>query len=56
MKHVLVGSLCVVLILRAVSEAAAGETLESRLMPLIKAHKGKVAVAVKHLETGESFS
>jgi beta-lactamase class A len=30
-------------------------TLESRLMPLIRAHKGKVAVAVKHLVTGESF-
>jgi beta-lactamase class A len=31
-------------------------TLESRLLPLIKAHKGKVAVAVKHLETGEAFA
>jgi beta-lactamase class A len=30
-------------------------TLESRLMPLIRAHKGKVAVAVKHLDRGESF-
>lgn len=30
--------------------------LESRLMPLIQAHKGKVAVAVKNLETGESFA
>jgi beta-lactamase class A len=30
-------------------------TLESRLVPLIQAHKGKVAVAVKHLVTGESF-
>lgn len=33
----------------------AGETLESRLTPLIQAHKGKVAVAVKNLDTGESF-
>ena len=24
-------------------------------MPLIEAHKGKVAVAVKHLGSGESF-
>ncbi len=31
------------------------QTLESRLLPLIRAHKGKVAVAVKHLGTGESF-
>jgi beta-lactamase class A len=30
-------------------------TLESCLTPLILAHKGKVAVAVKHLRTGESF-
>lgn len=29
--------------------------LESRLMPLIQAHKGQVAVAVKHLKSGESF-
>ena len=36
--------------------AKAGETLESRLSPLIQAHKGKVAVAVKNLETGESFT
>jgi beta-lactamase class A len=36
---------------------AAGEpsTLGSRLMPLIQAHKGKVAVAVKNLKTGETF-
>jgi beta-lactamase class A len=30
-------------------------TLESCLTPLIVAHRGKVAVAVKHLNTGESF-
>jgi beta-lactamase class A len=30
-------------------------TLESRLLPIIKAHKGKVAVAVKHLGTRESY-
>jgi beta-lactamase class A len=34
---------------------AASSTLESRLMPIIAAHKGKVAVAVKHLGSGESF-
>ncbi len=33
----------------------AGTTLESRLMPLIRAHQGKVAVAVKPLGDGESF-
>jgi beta-lactamase class A len=36
--------------------ASAEETLESVLSPLIAAHKGKVAVAVKNLETGESFA
>jgi beta-lactamase class A len=30
-------------------------SLESRLMPLIKGHKGNVAVAVKHIPSGESF-
>ena len=36
--------------------ARAEDTLESRLTPLIQAHKGKVAVAVKDLTTGESFA
>ena len=38
--------------------AGAGEgsrTLDARLRPLIQAHKGKVAVAVKNLKTGEAF-
>jgi len=38
------------------SPAGAEETLESRLTPLIQPHKGKVAVAVKNLATGESFA
>jgi beta-lactamase class A len=33
----------------------AEESLASRLMPLIEAHQGDVAVAVKHLENGQSF-
>ena len=37
------------------SKAVASTTLESRVAPLIRAHKGKVAVAIKHLATGESF-
>ena len=32
------------------------ETLESRLAPLAKAHKGHVSLAVKNLKTGESFA
>ena len=33
-----------------------GEALDSKLRPLIDAHRGEVSVAVKHLETGESFA
>jgi beta-lactamase class A len=29
--------------------------LEARLAPLAQAHKGKVAIAVKHLDTGEAY-
>jgi beta-lactamase class A len=39
--------------------AEAGEeppSLESRIAPLIKAHKGKVAVAVRDLTSGETFA
>jgi beta-lactamase class A len=31
------------------------KTLAARILPLIKAHRGKVAVAIKHLESGETF-
>jgi beta-lactamase class A len=52
-----IGLLAAVFSLAAgVSASVADETLESRLAPLIRAHKGKVAVAVKNLETGESFT
>jgi beta-lactamase class A len=37
------------------AHAVSSPTLESRLLPIIEAHKGKVAVAVKHLGSGESF-
>jgi beta-lactamase class A len=36
-------------------EDRGGPTLEERLTPLIQAHKGKVAVALKNLETGKSW-
>lgn len=35
---------------------AGAADLDARLEPLLKAHKGTVAVAVKHLKTGEEFS
>ncbi|MGV3721124.1 MAG: serine hydrolase [Actinomycetota bacterium] len=35
--------------------SARADGLSERLMLLIQAHKGKVAVAVKHLDTGEEF-
>ena len=34
---------------------AGAADLDSRIEPLVKAHKGTVAVAVKHLKTGEEF-
>jgi serine-type D-Ala-D-Ala carboxypeptidase (penicillin-binding protein 5/6) len=36
--------------------ARAADSLQVKLAPLIAAHKGNVAVAVKNLKTGESFS
>ena len=38
-----------------VGASSSSPALESRLKPIIGAHKGKVAVAVKHLKTGESY-
>ena len=35
---------------------APAQTLEARLRPLLDAHRGDVAVMVKHLESGESFA
>ena len=41
--------------LTIMAQPASAADLESRIAPLVKEHKGKVAVAVKHLKTGESF-
>jgi beta-lactamase class A len=46
--------LAVVACLFVASPVSAAD-LEARIAPLVKDHKGKVAVAVKHLKTGESF-
>jgi beta-lactamase class A len=43
-----------VLVLLGGAEPVAG-SLEARLAPLARAHQGKVAIAVKHLESGASF-
>jgi len=48
--------LCVALAVVFLAQPVAGQSLSERLMPLISAHEGDVAVAVKHLKTGESFS
>ncbi len=34
---------------------ACADSIEARLRPLIDGFKGKVAIAVKHLDTGETF-
>lgn len=40
-----------------VATASGGEGgLEAKLLPLIEAHKGKVTVALKHLDTGETYA
>ncbi len=45
------------LLITLVPTAGIGQekTLAARLLPLIKAHRGKIAVAVKHLDSGETF-
>ncbi len=47
---------CVAAVLLLAANCAVAQSLSERLMPLISAHEGDVAVAVKHLKTGESFS
>jgi beta-lactamase class A len=37
------------------STRAADVDLDSRIAPLVKSHKGKVAIAVKHLKTGAEY-
>src|SRR6516162_5253330 len=48
-------ALLIILALAAAGRAEDSPSLEARLAPLAKAHKGKVAIAVKHLGTGESY-
>jgi beta-lactamase class A len=43
------------LLLLPVSTFAGDGTLGAKLLPLIKAHKGRVAIAIKHLDSGETF-
>lgn len=44
------------MLVMAAGMAVAGDSLEERLMPLIEAHKGDVAVVVRDLNTGETFA
>jgi len=52
---VVAASVTAILILACPPTLAQAEGLAERLTPIIQAHKGKVAVAVKHLDTGEEF-
>ena len=50
---------CLLALLAASAQVAADEAapaLAERLLPLIKAHRGRVGAAVKNLKTGESFA
>jgi serine-type D-Ala-D-Ala carboxypeptidase (penicillin-binding protein 5/6) len=48
--------LVVCMLMLPLSEIGQAQSLPERLAPLISAHEGEVAVAVKHLKTGETFS
>jgi beta-lactamase class A len=45
----------VLLFLATTARAGDSDSLETRLRPLIDGFKGRVAITVKHLDTGESF-
>jgi len=46
----------IVCIIFCLARFASAQTLAERLMPLISAHEGDVAVAVKHLRKGDTFA
>lgn len=46
----------IVVLTLVVGGTQAEEKLDARLRPLIDTHKGEVAIAVKHLKTGETFA
>jgi beta-lactamase class A len=54
--RLLVGSLLALLALCPLCLCGEKTSLEARLAPLAKAHKGKVAIAVRHLLTGEGYA
>src|SRR2546421_7276308 len=47
---------CTLLLVFAPAALCGEKSLADRLVPLAKAHKGKVAIVVQHLDTGEHFS
>lgn len=47
---------CLLPLLLASHAAAAADSLETRIKPIAEAHKGKIAVMVKNLETAEEFA
>lgn len=51
-----IASFAVAVLFLFVGSLASAQSLANRLEPLIQAHQGTVAVAVKHLQTGESFT
>jgi D-alanyl-D-alanine carboxypeptidase (penicillin-binding protein 5/6) len=46
----------IIFVVLLVARLASAQSLSERLRPLIAAHEGEVAVAIKHLKTGESFT
>ena len=43
------------LLILSPATAAEGDSLDTKLLPIIRAHQGQVAVAVKHLKSGVAF-
>jgi beta-lactamase class A len=50
-----IASIVALAVVSSCCRAADNSSLEDRLAPLAREHKGKVAIAVKHLSTGESY-
>src|SRR5262245_44866286 len=56
MKFKCLGVALILLALCPLCLCGESSSLEARLGPLAKAHDGKVAIAVKHLETGDTYT
>lgn len=54
-EGVLLLSCCLLTALLGSSAPCSAQTLSERIQPLVQAHRGSVAVAIRHLDSGEQF-